>query len=125
MTQGFGKLATRSAVAALAALGLLFATLATADEMAAAPPAGHVFSKIQPGMVQEQVQSLAGEPTSRFSYRPGTSWIPWNLAMGRDQQRYEWYYKGKGVVIFSQKGFWASSPTVLRVDYDPTEDGYH
>jgi hypothetical protein len=109
--------------APLLALILLAGSTAWAQEAAPAPE-GHPFAKIEAGMVQEQVRDILGEPTSRFNYTPGTRWIPWNMAMGRDQQRYEWYYKGSGVVIFSSRGYWAGI-TVLRVDYDPSEDGYH
>jgi hypothetical protein len=110
--------------ATAAALCLVLAVAAAAQEKAA-PPAGHPMAKIHPGMVQEQVRDILGAPTSTFSYRPGQAWIPWNYAMGRDQQRYEWYYKGKGVVIFNTRFWWSGSPTVWRVDYDPNEDGYH
>ena len=114
---------SRRIAAAAAALALALGSAAWAQE-ATAPPAGHPFSKIEPGMVQEKVASILGQPTSRFDYPTGKNWIPVVGWLGRDTHHWEWYYKGKGVVIFNKRWTW-SPISVLRVDYDPSEDGYH
>ena len=82
------------------------------------PPPGSPFSKLALGMSMKQVSDLIGEPTDQKSYWTGKSWIPFYY--GRDNYRWEYRYKGQGVVTFSGDG----SQTVYRVIYNPDETGY-
>lgn len=110
-----------AALALALALGVFAAQAALAQE--AAPPAGHPLAKITRGMADAQVNELLGSPTSTNTYPTGKQWIPGYDWWGGDAYRTEWFYKGKGRVVFNKKPF-ASRLRVLRVIYDPKEDGF-
>jgi len=87
----------------------------------AAAPAGHRMAKVQMNMPPEQVQEIMGSPTGQSSYPTGKSFNPYNF--GNDSgNRVEYKYKGEGRVIFATPK-WGGNMKVVRVDYDPTEDG--
>lgn len=108
------------------ALGLCLG-LATAQAAVAQadkpPPAGTAMAKVTKGMPSEQVQEALGSPTSTNSYPTGKGWIPFYGWWGGDSYRTEFIYKGKGRVVFNQKPF-SSRLKVIRVVYDPSEDGF-
>jgi hypothetical protein len=103
------------------ALGLATAQVALAAD--APPPAGSPLAKIQKGMPEDQVADVLGTPSSTNHYPTGKQWIPGYDWWGGDAYRTEWIYKGKGRVVFNKKPF-SSRMRVIRVLYDPSEDGY-
>jgi len=111
---------TLAACAAFAVtLGVASASFAQDPE----PPAGHPFSKITKGMPDAQVRDILGSPNSTNSYPTGKGWIPGYGWWGTDAHRWEWFYKGKGRIVFNTRWF-SSRMKVIRVLYDPSEDGY-
>jgi hypothetical protein len=115
-------IAVRPLVAAVA-LALAMGISAASFAQQAEPPAGHPLSKIKAGMPDAQVRDILGSPTSTNSYPTGKSWIPGYGWWGTDGHRWEWFYKGKGRVVFNTRWF-SSRLKVIRVIYDPSEDGY-
>jgi hypothetical protein len=84
------------------------------------PPPGHPLAKVHEGMAPGQVAEVMGAPTSETSYQTGKAWIP--FYWGSDLSRTDWKYKGQGRVVFSHNR-WSGSQKVIRIDYDPAEDG--
>jgi len=91
-----------------------------ADRTLAEAP-GHPLARVQEGMQPPQVQEIMGQPTTRQTYQTGMSWIPYYW--GSDTHRTDWKYKGTGRVVFGHNR-WSGVTKVIRVDYDPQEDGY-
>lgn len=86
-----------------------------------APPAGHRMAKVQMNMTPEQVQQVMGAPTGQKSYPSAKMFNPFNY--GNDSgSRVEYAYRGDGRVIFAVPR-WGGSMKVVRIDYDPSEDG--
>jgi hypothetical protein len=86
------------------------------------PPAGSPMAKIHEGMTEPQVAAILGVPDDSKAYVTGKAFIPFYY--GPDQSRFACYYKGKGRVIFAGGNQWgAGRGTVVRVEYDPSEDG--
>jgi hypothetical protein len=50
----------------------------------------------------------------------GKAWIPFYY--GPDVGRLDYRYKGVGIVVFSRSRY-SGGTKVIRVDYDPSEDG--
>ncbi len=113
---------SRPALAAVV-LALVLGLAASSFAQDAEPPAGHAFSKIQLGMPDAQVRDILGTPSSTNSYPTGKGWIPYYGWWGTDAHRWEWFYKGKGRIVFNTRWF-SSRLKVIRVLYDPSEDGY-
>jgi hypothetical protein len=87
----------------------------------AAAPAGSKLSKVQQNMSPEQVQEIMGAPSGQAMYPSAKAFTPFNY--GNDSgNRVEYKYKGQGRVIFATPR-WGGNMKVIRVDYDPTEDG--
>jgi hypothetical protein len=84
-------------------------------------PAGTPLAKVQVGMTQGDVENAVGRPNDQKAYVTGKAFIPWYF--GADRTRVAWYYKGQGRVIFQEAGGFTSHPTVVRVEYDPSEPG--
>lgn len=84
-------------------------------------PAGHPLAKVQEGMGAGDVTRIMGEPTSTQTYQTGKAWIPYYF--GSDTHRIDWKYKDVGRVVFGQNR-WSGNLKVIRIDYDPGEDGY-
>ncbi len=84
------------------------------------PPAGHKFAQIQVGMSDAQVRAILGEPSDAGAHITGKAFIPYY--MGSDTSRVEWVYKGSGIIQFNSNR-WTSALKVIRVVYDPAEDG--
>ena len=83
------------------------------------PPAGSRLATVAKDMTPEQVQEVVGSPTSRSSYPTAGTYNPFGSDSGN---RVVYKYGGEGRVLFMvpKNG---GSMRVLRVDYDPTEDG--
>lgn len=86
-----------------------------------APPAGHPLAKVQLNMQPHEVQAIMGAPTNTKSYITGKAFNPFNYG-GDSGSRVEHMYKGQGRVIFAVNRY-SGQQKVVRVDYDPTEDG--
>jgi hypothetical protein len=117
------SLTLRRFAGAFCALALGLATASAALAVDTPPPAGSPLAKIQRGMPEDQVADLLGSPSSTNHYPTGKQWIPGYDWWGGDAYRTEWIYKGKGRVVFNKKPF-SSRMRVIRVLYDPSEDGY-
>ncbi len=86
-----------------------------------APPADHRMAKVTIGMPVAEVEKIMGSPTNQKSYITGKAFIPFNY--GNDSgSRVEYAYKGEGRVILAVPR-WGGSMKVVRIDYDPNEDG--
>lgn len=85
------------------------------------PPAGTKLARITDGMSEADVISILGEPTSQQNYMTGKAWIPYYY--GSDVSRLDYRYKGAGIVVFGRNRY-SGKTRVIRVDYDPNEDGY-
>lgn len=123
---------SRMAIGLVAAVALLTVGCAkkspqpaAAQAKAAAPavadaaiPKGHAFGKITKGMPDNEVRKLLGEPTDRRDYITGKQFIPWYY--GKDTSRSDWFYKGKGRIVFVRNRY-SGSLTVIEVHYDPTQ----
>ncbi len=92
------------------------------EEPAARPPVpGTPLARVEMGMSEGQVRNILGEPTSQNSYMTGKAWIPYYY--GSDTSRMDYKYKGVGVVVFGRNRY-SGQTRVIRVDYDPAEDGF-
>lgn len=87
----------------------------------AAAPASSKLSKIENNMSPEQVQEIMGSPTGQSSYPTGKTFNPYSFG-GDSGNRVEYKYKGQGRVVFAVPRY-GGNMKVVRVDYDPTEDG--
>ena len=86
------------------------------------PPKNSPMAKVHEGMTEPQVAAILGVPDDSKAYVTGKAFIPFYY--GPDQTRYACYYKGKGRVIFEGGNQWgAGRGKVVRVEYDPSEDG--
>jgi hypothetical protein len=93
-----------------------------AEPKYAPAPASSPMAKVQPGMTEPQVAAILGVPDDSKAYVTGKAFIPFYY--GPDQSRFACYYKGKGRVIFEGGNQWgAGRGKVVRVEYDPSEDG--
>jgi len=87
----------------------------------AAAPASSKLSKVANDMSPEQVQEIMGSPSGQASYPSAKTFNPYNF--GNDSgNRVEYKYKGQGRVVFAVPK-WGGNMKVVRVDYDPAEDG--
>lgn len=95
----------------------------TAPPAVAAPiPADSPLAKIRIGMTPQEVSNILGMSTNQVAYSTGKAWIPFYY--GDDTRRVEWSYKGMGRVVFTGGNvFGGGGGEVLRIDYDPNEDG--
>jgi len=98
------------------------ATKSEPSKPSSAPaPASSKMSQVKNEMSPEQVQQILGSPTGQSSYPTGKTFNPYNF--GNDSgNRVEYKYKGQGRVVFAVPK-WGGNMKVVRVDYDPTEDG--
>ena len=87
------------------------------------PPPGTPLAKITKGMAMSDVAQILGQPTDQNQYVTGKAFIPFYY--GGDSTRFAAYWKGQGRVIFQGGNAWgAGRGKVVRVEYDPSEDGY-
>lgn len=94
---------------------------APAGEVSTKPaPAGSKLATVTNGMTEAQVIAILGPPTSQQNYVTGKAFIPFYY--GPDTSRLDYRYKGIGIVCFSRNRY-SSGTEVVRVDYDPNEDG--
>jgi hypothetical protein len=87
----------------------------------AAAPASSKLSKIENNMSPEQVQEIMGSPSGQASYPSAKTFNPYNFG-GDSGNRVEYKYKGQGRVVFAVPRY-GGNMKVVRVDYDPAEDG--
>jgi hypothetical protein len=85
-----------------------------------APPAGSKLAKVTLGMDDLQVRKAIGEADGQRAYMTGKGWIPFYY--GPDTHRTDWLYQKEGRVVFSRNR-WNGALKVIRIDYDPEEDG--
>ena len=91
------------------------------DASAAQPsPSGSRLARIRLEMSESEVVEILGAPTSQDSYTTGKQWIPFYY--GPDTHRLDYKYRGEGVVVFGRNRY-SGNTRVIRVDYDPAEDG--
>ncbi len=103
-------------------------TAAPAEEKAAesgeppgrpAPP-GSKLAKVTVGMTEPQVVEIMGAPTTQQNYITGKAFIPFYY--GPDTSRLDYRYKGVGIIVFTRNRY-SNQTEVIRIDYDPNEDG--
>lgn len=92
----------------------------TAAPKGVAPPAGHRMAKLELGMGPGDVSAIMGDPTSTQTYMTGMAWVPFYF--GSDTHRTDWKYRNQGRVVFGHNR-WSGTMKVIRIDYDPSEDG--
>jgi hypothetical protein len=92
-----------------------------ASTKGAAAPAGSKLAKIENNMSPEQVQEIMGAPSGQASYPSAKTFNPYNFG-GDSGNRVEYKYKGQGRVVFAVPRY-GGNMKVVRVDYDPAEDG--
>ena len=85
------------------------------------PPAGHRMAKLMLDMSAQQVQEIMGAPSAEARYPTGKSFAPFQYS-NDSGWRTEYKYKGQGRIVFADPR-WGGSMKVVRIDYDPTEDG--
>jgi hypothetical protein len=86
------------------------------------PPANSKMAQITPDMREPQVMKIMGPPDDSKAYITGKAFIPWYF--GPDTSRFAAYWKGQGRVIFMGGNAWGGGRgKVVRVEYDPGEDG--
>lgn len=85
-----------------------------------APPPGHPFGLVEPGMSTSEVRVALGKPTSLRRFPTPWAFVPFYL--GSDERRTEWKYVGEGRILFMTDGE-TGELKVLRVEYDPRELG--
>ncbi len=69
-------------------------------------------------MPRKQVIDLIGYSKDTSHHTTGKAYIP--FYHGRDTGRYVLYYKGEGRLYFS-----TGNDKLVKMEYDPSEDGYH
>lgn len=82
-------------------------------------PIEHIY----PGMSIEEVNDLAGPPTSTANHITGKAFVPFNFR-GRDTVRNYHLYRGQGKIVFSNQSAYSSTWRVREVIIDPSETGY-
>lgn len=80
------------------------------------------LAKIRKGMGTRQVMDILGPPTDQDSYVTGKMFIPFYF--GSDSSRMVLYYKKLGKIYFTGGGPFGGGGRVIKIMYDPTEDGY-
>ena len=92
-----------------------------APAKSATAPASSKLSKVANDMSPQQVQEVMGAPSGQASYPSAKTFNPYNF--GNDSgNRVEYKYKGQGRVVFAVPKY-GGNMKVVRVDYDPAEDG--
>jgi hypothetical protein len=86
-----------------------------------AAPAGSKLAKVQKDMTPDQVREIMGAPTNEKSYVTGKAFIPYYYGADAGTNT-EWDYKGVGRVVFGVNKY-THVTRVIRIDYDPSEDG--
>jgi len=95
----------------------------TAEAAPVPVPSSSALAKVRMGMGKGEVRDAVGPPTDENSYSTGKAFVPFYF--GNDARRTSWYYKGQGRVVFADgNAFGGGGTEVIRVDYDPAEDGY-
>ena len=86
-----------------------------------APPRSPM-ARIHEGMTEREVEGILGPPDDSHAYITGKAFVPWYY--GPDRSRFACYYRGLGRVVFTGGNRWGlGGGRVIRVEYDPSEDG--
>ncbi len=81
------------------------------------------FGKLEIGMGQREVQSVAGQPTDTKFYVTGKAWIPYFGGAGKTEVYA--YYKGHGRLLFAgDGGFSGGNYFLIKIENDPSERGF-
>ena len=83
------------------------------------PPPSSPLSTVRRDMTHEQVEEIMGAPTAQTGYPTAGTYNPYGSDSGN---RVVYKYENEGRVLFAVPKY-GGSMRVLRVDYDPTEDG--
>lgn len=94
----------------------------TQGELVGYPAPRSKFARIRLGMRQREVEDLIGRPTNEDSHITGKSFIPFYF--GGDTHRIEAIYRGEGTLTYSPQHFAGEANTLIRIIYDPHEQGY-
>lgn len=85
-------------------------------------PADSPLSKIRKGMGDKEVADILGQPDdSEFSVT-GKAFIPFYF--GADRSVVIAYYRGLGRLFFTGANAFGGGGRVIKIEYDPSEDGY-
>lgn len=74
------------------------------------------FDKIKIGMGMTEIHDLIGAFTDSDAKISGKAWNPFYF--GFDRTRTTLFYEGEGRLIFNAKS------RLIKIEYDPSEDGY-
>jgi hypothetical protein len=85
----------------------------------AAPP-GHPFAAVEVGHAPPEVRTILGPPTSLWRYPTLWTFVPFYF--GSDERRTVWRYQSQGRILFVDHPR-TGELEVLRIEYDPREDG--
>lgn len=82
---------------------------------------GNPLTQVQKGMTKGQVRNLAGSPQAEKSYE--LSILSLAALSGEPRSRTDWYYRGRGRVVFGESVERGGTATVLRVDIEKPAPG--
>lgn len=83
-----------------------------------APPSDSPLAEIQINATEYDVRKILGEPDHANAYMTGKAWIPFYF--GSDVARTDWFYVGKGRVVFSRNRY-TGALKVINVLYNADE----
>jgi len=95
-------------------------TKSEAEASQAIPPESP-FAKIKTGMGESQVQDILGLYNDFEVKTMAQGYIPFYQALGGDVVQTIYYYKEQGRIYLEGPGY---NSKVVKIEYDPTEDGY-
>lgn len=100
---------------------MCFGCVTTKGAVTKTIPPESPFAKIKTGMGGQQVQDLLGQ-CNDYEIKPmATGYIPFYSTLGGSVLQTIQYYKGQGRIYYEGDGF---NDRVVKIEYDPTEDGY-
>lgn len=59
------------------------------------------LADVEPGMTEDQVREILGEPDEAYGYPTWKRFVPIFRRWAKDKKRVTWAYEGRGKVIFS------------------------
>jgi hypothetical protein len=112
---------TPSALVLAVLLAASPAVAAEVEGVAAGPLPVDAFGRLEKGMGEQQVLSVAGLPTSEGVYRPRLDRVLKVIGLGDDYRTY--FYRGMGRVLFVGGSQLLQNGTVVKVEIDADEPG--
>jgi hypothetical protein len=92
-------------------------------EIVGTPSGNSPFGKLEIGMGQREVQSVAGQPSDTKFYVTGKAWIPYFGGAGKTEVYA--YYKGYGRLLFAgDGGFSGGNYFLIKIENDASERGF-